>query len=266
MLHDLSLMNCQDLAVPTAVMQHVVHVESSFNPYAIGVVGGHLVRQPQNLPEAVATARMLDSRGYNFSIGLAQVNRYNLGKYGFGTYAEAFQGCRNLQAGARILAQCMARSGNDWGKSFSCYYSGNFITGYQQGYVQKIFASMRNASTVSAVNPLAIDVINNATSHRRPVAAKAAPALPSAIARRITPLEVAMQPAIPLTPSSPQPAPAATSSVESISALSAQLKASGLDNPVRVSPMGGSPASSKAKANGSGTPSQGSTADDAFVF
>jgi len=135
-------------------MQHVVRIESSNNPYAIGVVGGHLVRQPANLPEALATARMLESRGFNFSLGLAQVNRYNLARYGL-DYTRAIQACPNLQAGSRILAECHARSGRDWGKSFSCYYSGNFVTGYKHGYVQKIFASMGQA--VAGAAP--IDVV-----------------------------------------------------------------------------------------------------------
>lgn len=141
MLPGLELMGCP-LAVPAEVMRHVVHVESSYNPYAIGVVGGHLVRQPRTLPEALATVRMLESRGYNFSLGLAQVNRYNLEKYGLETYAEAFRPCANLLAGSRILAECNQRAGGHWGKSFSCYYSGNFVTGYRQGYVQKIERSM----------------------------------------------------------------------------------------------------------------------------
>lgn len=141
----MELPSCPDLAVPANVMHHVVHVESSFNPYAIGVVGGHLVRQPRNLPEAVATARMLESRGVNFSLGLAQVNRYNLARYGLANYQSAFAQCPNLAAGSHILADCQSRAGGDWGKAFSCYYSGNFETGYRQGYVQKIFASMRNA-------------------------------------------------------------------------------------------------------------------------
>jgi len=139
----MELMGCQNLAVPADVMHHVVRVESSFNPYAIGVVGGRLARQPANLSEALATARMLESRGYNFSVGLAQVNRYNLAKYGLASYERAFQACPNLQAGARILAECHGRSGRDWGKSFSCYYSGNFTTGFRHGYVQKVYASMR---------------------------------------------------------------------------------------------------------------------------
>ena len=142
----MELMGCQDLAVPAEVMQHVVKVESSFNPYAIGVVGGRLVRQPRNLPEALATARMLEQRGYNFSLGLAQVNRKNLEKYGLDSYEKAFQACPNLQAGSRILAECYSRSRGSWPKSFSCYYSGDFKTGFRHGYVQKIYASIRAAS------------------------------------------------------------------------------------------------------------------------
>lgn len=147
----MELMNCPDLAVPLDVMHHVVRVESSRNQFAIGVVGGHLVRQPKDLPEALSTVRMLEGRGYNFSIGLAQVNRYNLGKYGLDSYEKAFEVCPNLQAGSRILADCYSRSGGDWGKSFSCYYSGNFVTGYRHGYVQKIYASMRGTTPAAAV-------------------------------------------------------------------------------------------------------------------
>ena len=141
MLPGMELMGCTGLAVPPTVMEHVVKVESSFNPYAIGVVGGRLARQPRSLAEALSTARMLEERGYNFSLGLAQVNRYNLARQGLDSYEKAFDICPNLRAGARILAECYGRSGGDWGKAFSCYYSGNFTTGYRHGYVQKVFAS-----------------------------------------------------------------------------------------------------------------------------
>lgn len=147
MLPGLDQLACQDLAVPIDVMEHVVRVESSFNPFAIGVVGGRLVRQPKTLPEALATARMLEERGYNFSLGLAQVNRHNLARYGLTSYEAAFASCPNLRAGARILAKCHQRTGGDWGKAFSCYYSGNTVTGFRHGYVQKVFASMRDAES-----------------------------------------------------------------------------------------------------------------------
>jgi type IV secretion system protein VirB1 len=145
MLPGLEQFACQDLAVPDDVMEHVVRVESSFNPFAIGVVGGRLVRQPKTLREALATVGMLEQRGYNFSLGLAQVNRHNLARYGLPSYEAAFRPCPNLRAGARILAECRQRIGGDWGGAFSCYYSGNAVTGFRHGYVQKVFASMREA-------------------------------------------------------------------------------------------------------------------------
>ncbi|NIJ91221.1 type IV secretion system protein VirB1 [Xanthomonas campestris] len=154
MLPGLEMAACSEMAVPMDVMRHVVNVESSYNPYAIGVVGGRLVRQPKSLGEALSTVRMLEEKGYNFSLGLAQVNRYNLAKYGLDSYEKAFQKCSNLQAGSKILAECYARSGNDWGKSFSCYYSGNFVTGYRHGYVQKIYASIQGEESERYAQPI----------------------------------------------------------------------------------------------------------------
>lgn len=138
MLPGIELAACTDLAVPSEIMRHVVQVESSFNPYAIGVVGGRLVRQPRSLEEALATVRMLEGKGLDFSVGLAQVNRRNLASQGLTDYALAFQACPNLRAGARILADCHRRARGDWPRAFSCYYSGNFVTGFRHGYVQKL--------------------------------------------------------------------------------------------------------------------------------
>jgi type IV secretion system protein VirB1 len=151
MLTGMELMTCPNLAVPAQVMSHVIDVESSYNPYAIGVVNGQLVRQPQNLDEALATAQMLEQKGYNFSVGVAQINHANLVKYGLDSYEKAFDACGNVAVGSRILAECYASSGGDWGKAFSCYYSGNFVTGFRDGYVQKIYDSIgRSIATAGA--------------------------------------------------------------------------------------------------------------------
>ena len=173
-----AMMGCQNLAVPTEVIQHVVHVESAANPFAIGVVGGQLVRQPRNLDEALATVRMLEANGYNFSVGLAQVNRYNLGKYGLASYDEAFQVCPNLVAASRILADCYASAGGDWGKSFSCYYAGDFVTGYRDGYVQKIYDSIRRSTTVVGTPGVAaspIPLTETTSASRETILARATP-------------------------------------------------------------------------------------------
>jgi type IV secretion system protein VirB1 len=184
MLPGLETLACQDMAVPMDVMQHVINVESSRNPFAIGVVGGALARQPKQLDEALATVRMLEEKGYNFSVGLAQVNRYNLVKYGLDSYEKAFRQCENLVAGSRILAECYSRSGGDWGKSFSCYYSGNFTTGFRHGYVQKIYDSIQRSQRVAAaggVNP--IDVVPRST--RRTVKVEHHPQLEQAALSRV---------------------------------------------------------------------------------
>lgn len=150
-------------------LQAVARVESRFNPYAIGVVRGALKRQPKTYEQAVAAAKMLHAQGRNFSMGLMQVNRYNLKAYGL-DYETVFHPCKNIQAGAAILVDCFKRAGGrsqeHLQKAFSCYYSGNFRTGFradfkgQPPYVVKILHAARDntlnqllAYNVPAVNP-----------------------------------------------------------------------------------------------------------------
>ncbi len=114
---------------------------------SIGVVGGRLVRQPRTFAGGRGYCTDAEGRGYNFSLGLAQVNRYNLAKYGLSSYEKAFETCPNLQAGSRIPGGVSPTLRADWGKSFSLLLFGQFHHRLQARYVQKIFASMtRNAS------------------------------------------------------------------------------------------------------------------------
>jgi len=123
-------------SVAPETMAAVVRVESAANPYAIGVVGGRLERQPHSLEEAVITAEALERAGWNFSVGLAQVNRFNLARFGL-TYRTAFEPCANLRAGSKLLEECYLRavasqSRDALGDAVSCYYSGNFERGHRQ--------------------------------------------------------------------------------------------------------------------------------------
>ena len=122
--------------VHPVTMAAVVHVESGLNPFAIGVVGGRLERQPRNFYEALATIRELVRTGWNFSVGVAQVNRYQLEKRGV-SYENALDACTSLRVGGVILGECydraFAKSGDAQAalqQSFSCYYSGNFSRGF----------------------------------------------------------------------------------------------------------------------------------------
>ena len=138
---------CAPLVHP-ATAHALVAVESAFNPHAIGVVGGALERQPRSAPEAVATAVTLQAEGKNFSIGLAQINVGNLPRLGL-TIADALDGCQNLQAMQTVLGECFERAGGDADpqrnlrRALSCYYSGDFATGFRDGYVGRVLAAGR---------------------------------------------------------------------------------------------------------------------------
>lgn len=139
--------------VSLSTMAAIVRTESGFNPYAIGVVHGRLIHQPASEAEAVATVHALDAGGWNFSVGLAQVNRENWLAYGLNERS-AFDPCRNLAAGAAILRGCFelarqarAHASNDSQSalraSLSCYASGDFSMGYRTGYVQRVLSNAR---------------------------------------------------------------------------------------------------------------------------
>ena len=163
--------------VHASTLQALARTESGFNPYAIGVVGGS-VPQPKTLEEAIETARGLHKAGKNFSMGLAQINKKNLPKFGL-TYETVFQPCQNLQTGAQILEDCFTRAGSvdsqtALQKALSCYYSGNFKTGFTQDfkgqppYVKRIQLS---ATTNTEKQKLRIPAISATAPLRGPVEA-----------------------------------------------------------------------------------------------
>lgn len=133
----------------------LVRVESAFNPWAIGVVGGALARQPRHRAEALATARALHAAGWNFSVGLGQINVGNFERLGL-SVESAFEPCANLAAMQTVLAECFDRASGSASKAvdqvalrqaLSCYYSGNFDTGFRHGYVRKVILAARAVPT-----------------------------------------------------------------------------------------------------------------------
>jgi type IV secretion system protein VirB1 len=155
--------------VAPSTAQALIATESAGNPFAIGVVGSALVHQPSSLPQALATVQALDAGGWDYSVGLAQINRRNFARMGL-TRTNAFVPCANLQAMQHILGACYARAsrvGRPSGgvtsdqaalrDALSCYYSGNFVTGYRHGYVGKV---------VAAAQPVAVSVAASVSANR----------------------------------------------------------------------------------------------------
>jgi len=141
---------CAPLVHPDTALA-IALTESALNPNAIGVVAARLERQPRSLPEALMTAEALRAQRRNFSVGLAQINVHNLERLGL-RIEDAFDGCKNLAAMQVVLGECLDRAEpvaapqTALRQALSCYYSGNFTTGFRHGYVSRVVGHARKSA------------------------------------------------------------------------------------------------------------------------
>jgi type IV secretion system protein VirB1 len=154
----LALQCSPDVAPDT--MSRIVKTESSFNEWAIGVVGSPLKKQPQSREEALKAIKLLNEKGANYSVGLSQINRQYFSK---NDIEEIFSPCTNLKMGANILKKCYSDALKEsrtkreaLEKSFSCYYSGNYLRGFKKekdgiSYVDRIVNADVSAVKVPAL-------------------------------------------------------------------------------------------------------------------
>jgi type IV secretion system protein VirB1 len=122
----------------------LAQVESSLNPHAIGVVGGQLERQPRTRAEATATRATAQGRWMELqrrpgADQPAQPAAARLDR------RRAFDPCSNLQSMQVVLVDCFERASaatvirnRQLRRALSCYYSGNFKTGFDHGYVGRV--------------------------------------------------------------------------------------------------------------------------------
>jgi len=135
---------CAPSIAPETLLS-VVHVESRFNPLAIGVNGAPRVMvNAATKGEAVIRATALIAAGHSVDLGLAQINSKNLRWLGL-SIADAFDPCANLAAAARVLQDGYARSdANRIGQqaavqtALSFYNTGRPDRGFANGYVGKV--------------------------------------------------------------------------------------------------------------------------------
>lgn len=170
-------------SIHPATLTPIIKTESSFNPYAIGVVGKLLPRQPQSLDEAVSTVHELVKEGANFSIGLGQINRQH---FDVGKPEQVFDPCTNLRMTAVVLQGCYStalKADTDpqsaLRKAISCYYTGNQTRGFvpepQFGNTSHVQRVLANADATSVQVPALV----NASSASSPAqSAAAAPVAP----------------------------------------------------------------------------------------
>lgn len=151
--------------VHPSTLKALIGNESTFNPYAIGVVGTHLKRQPQSLNEAIATAEQLEREGKRYAMGLGQLLVTNMRAKGM-DYNAVFEPCRNLQAISDLLVeyykQALTTSSDKQEallKAFSMYYSGNELRGFkpdrpgEMSYVEKVVDRALNPTAEDPIVP-----------------------------------------------------------------------------------------------------------------
>lgn len=132
-------------AVAPSTMLAVARAESALDPLAIGVNGpGGRPPAARSKAEAVAVARGLLRAGRDLDLGLLQINVRNLPRLGLSLEA-AFDPCRSLAAGARVLEEGYARGGQRHGPgqaalrvALSYYNTGHAERGFANGYVARV--------------------------------------------------------------------------------------------------------------------------------
>ncbi|MFJ3465764.1 lytic transglycosylase domain-containing protein [Achromobacter spanius] len=171
---DLAQECAPDIAPET--LQVVVKQESAFNPFAIGVNGGQLERQPASKDEAIATANALLKAGYSIDLGYGQINSANLPRLGLSVEA-AFDGCTNLAMSAAILRGNYERALKQYAgqqealrAALSMYNTGSFTAGITNGYVGKLLAHAETGqgTKVPAIEATPIPLKAKASTQRQP--------------------------------------------------------------------------------------------------
>jgi type IV secretion system protein VirB1 len=143
--------------VAYTTVRGIVKTESALNPYAIGVddhAKARPARQPRNVLEGARLMQDLDALQVGYSAGLGQIHISHIRKNRISP-EQIFDPCFNLNWLQRVLTDCHTRAAarvsamrppvapdqsaqTALNMSLSCYNSGNFSTGFRNGYVQNV--------------------------------------------------------------------------------------------------------------------------------
>jgi type IV secretion system protein VirB1 len=153
--------------VATSLMRALVHVESSWRPFAIGMdAGAAPVSQPDTLTQAVAQAKALVKTGRRFSVGLAQIHARNVARFGM-SWEDAFDPCTNLRAGQEILrgfyghARAAGYTGDGAVRAaLRGYNAGDIGRGVANGYASRVIGYAQG--TLASASPVSLQMTSSA--------------------------------------------------------------------------------------------------------
>jgi type IV secretion system protein VirB1 len=132
-------------AVHSVTANALISHESAGNPWAVGVNGARVSRQPSTREQAISLAHVMVAKGFSVDVGLAQINSRTLEKLGL-SIEQAFEPCVNLQAMQTVLTRDYNISAQRLGEgqpalqaALSIYNTGNMGAGLRNGYVRKVY-------------------------------------------------------------------------------------------------------------------------------
>jgi type IV secretion system protein VirB1 len=147
--NQLALSCAPGVELPT--LRAVAAVESHFNPLAVRDNSTHESLMPQTLSAAVVLAGNRLKLGHSVDIGLMQINNENFASLGM-SVADAFDKCRSLAAGGRILRSAFAAGSSEAERqaailiTLSRYNTGRPLAGIANGYVDRVIAEQSKST------------------------------------------------------------------------------------------------------------------------
>ena len=124
--------------VPTVTLEAVAKTESALDPWVLHDNTTNRTAVPASLPAALARAKQWIGRRDSVDLGLMQIDSTNLARLGL-SIANAFDACRSIEAGAKILEEDYRAAVRD---TLSRYNTGDPVRGIVNGYVARVAARL----------------------------------------------------------------------------------------------------------------------------
>ncbi|WP_457622366.1 transglycosylase SLT domain-containing protein [Persephonella sp.] len=118
------------------LLKAIAKVESSMYPYAVNVnlKGKNRSFFIKNRKVASEFITYLEKKGYNFDVGISQINIKNIRRFGLSP-VELLDPCKNIDLSARIMRELIDRHGMTWDAVWR--YNGN------KRYAKKVLKALK---------------------------------------------------------------------------------------------------------------------------
>jgi type IV secretion system protein VirB1 len=144
--------------VAPGTIQAIARVESGGDPYVLNIVGVGAIHA-HNASEAIARTQRAVAQGHNVAMGLMQVTTHTAIRLGY-TIPQLFEPCTNLHAGAQVLTENYRAASRSRGEgqtalqaALSAYNTGNFQSGFSNGYVALYYSGKAGKPFYMGRNP-----------------------------------------------------------------------------------------------------------------